>query len=315
MRIPIFLSVVALSISSSCNCGPGTASTGGRGGNGGTNNSGTGGTAGNSGVGGSLGGAPGSGGAASAETCDGIDNDRNGIIDDVDVGNDGVCDCLRIATLGVRGTAGNGDVFATWLNGKSNNGAVSLGTQTITPALLAPFQVLIVQNVLTGIHGRTFSTSEVNALREWVEGGGGLMTLIGYSSPDEIENVNRLLQPYSVAYGSTPILAKSGNMTIPVTRWVTHPVSERVTRIGVDNGYPVLGDGGVLIASEPTPGRWDVLRGVEVGRGHVLVWGDEWITFDSEWSTQASYQVERFWLNSLKWLTAQNQCQVPITIN
>ena len=28
------------------------------------------------------------------ETCDGIDNDGNGIVDDVDVGHDGVCDCL-----------------------------------------------------------------------------------------------------------------------------------------------------------------------------------------------------------------------------
>ncbi len=31
----------------------------------------------------------------SPEVCDGIDNDGNGIIDDVDVGHDGVCDCLR----------------------------------------------------------------------------------------------------------------------------------------------------------------------------------------------------------------------------
>src|SRR5690606_5076652 len=50
------------------------------------------------------------------DTCDGIDNDGNGIIDDVDVGRDGICDCLMIATLGEPGVWGEGDVFATWLD-------------------------------------------------------------------------------------------------------------------------------------------------------------------------------------------------------
>jgi len=89
----------------------------------------------------------GSSGTGSAETCDGVDNDGNGIVDDVDVGGDGVCDCLRIATLGVRGTAGQGDVFAAWLNGKSDRGATSLGSQVITPALLAGYQVIVAQDL------------------------------------------------------------------------------------------------------------------------------------------------------------------------
>src|SRR5262245_32732688 len=72
--------------------------------------------------------------------CDGIDNDGNGIIDDVDVGKDGICDCLRIATLGLAGPWGQGDVFAAWLDARSNFGATALNDQVLTPALLGQFE-------------------------------------------------------------------------------------------------------------------------------------------------------------------------------
>src|SRR5215471_12066654 len=71
------------------------------------------------------------GGHSSTEICDGIDNDGNGIIDDVDVGHDGICDCLLIATLGVPGTWGQGDVFAAWLSSRSNFGAADLNDQVL----------------------------------------------------------------------------------------------------------------------------------------------------------------------------------------
>jgi hypothetical protein len=48
------------------------------------------------------------------------------------------------------------------------------------------------------------------------------------------------------------------------------------------------------------------------GSGHIVVWGDEWITYDSEWVDVQDQQVELFWLNILKWLTPAKQCQVAI---
>jgi len=44
----------------------------------------------------------------------------------------------------------------------------------------------------------------------------------------------------------------------------------------------------------------------------VEVWGDEWITYNSEWIEHPDYQVERFWVNSIKWLSPINECQVPV---
>jgi hypothetical protein len=261
------------------------------------------------GVGGGFttGSGPGSSGSGgSPEVCDGKDNDNNGVADDIDAGGDGICDCLRIATLGEPGQWGVGDVFATWLDERSDNGAVSLGSEVLTKALLDEYQVIVAENVST--LGRTYAPEEVAALDAWVRAGGGFMTLSGYGDPSERTNANTLLTPFGISYLEQQILQKSGGSTVPVTGWQAHPVSMGVTRIGVDNGYPVSG-GGTLVASEQ---GFDMLRAVEIDAGHVLVWGDEWITYDSEWTEHPDYQVEHFWLNAIKWLTPAKECQVPV---
>jgi hypothetical protein len=49
-----------------------------------------------------------------------MDNDGNQIVDDVDVGGDGVCDCLNIGTIGSIGPWSNGgNIFETWLNART----------------------------------------------------------------------------------------------------------------------------------------------------------------------------------------------------
>jgi hypothetical protein len=134
------------------------------------------------------------------------------------------------------------------------------------------------------------------------------MTLIGYADADEIENVNLLLAPFGLSYGSQQILQKNGGSTVPISGWEAHPITEGITAVGVDNGYPVTG-GGTLFANE---GGFDVGRALEVDLGHVEVWGDEWITYNTEWTEHPDYQVERFWVNSIKWLSPIDECQVPV---
>lgn len=141
-------------------------------------------------------GAKGTGSSDPREVCDGVDNDGDGIIDNVDKNKDGVCDCLLIATLGVKGGSGQGDVLAAWLTARSDTGATDLADQTLTPELLAKFQVIVAQ-----------------------------------------------------------------------------------------------------------------------GKGHVFLWGDEWITYNSEWNDHPDYQVQLLWLNAIKWLTAAGECQVAIPPN
>jgi hypothetical protein len=256
---------------------------------------------------------------ATVEVCDGVDNDGNGIIDDVDLTGDGICDCLNIATLGYEGQWGQGDIFKNWLAGRtSNGGAVSLGSKTLTAETLAPFQVLVVQDVRPGTPGtegkgqgigRVYSDAEVEALESWVSQGGGVMTLLGYSDASEVENVNKLLAPFGLSYGSNSVLGVGDGTSKAITHWATHPIAEGVQKVGSDWGYPV--SGGTLIAWEPVEGEWDIGRVVEHGSGHVFAWGDEWITYNTEWQDRPDYQVERFWINSIKWLTVAGNCQVP----
>ena len=256
-----------------------------------------------------VGGSSGSGTAAgdgTPEACDGVDNDSNGIIDDVDKNSDGVCDCLLIATLGVKGTSGQGDVFAAWLTTRSNNGATDLGDQILTPELLAKYQVIVAQNVS---RNHAYSAEEAAALSAWVNQGGGFMTLIGYSpTPGEALNVNRLLAPFAMQYTDRQILPKIGRNTIPITMWNPHPIDTGVLQVGVDNGYPVEGMGTVIA----TGGGYDVGKVQVLGQGHVFVWGDEWVTYNSEWTGHPDYQVQLFWLNSIKWLTVAGECQIVI---
>lgn len=310
MRPRSFAFFVAVGSALVASCGGGDDSTFQDGSSSGTSGT-SGGASGSSGFGGSSGASSGSSGGAGdggGEVCDGIDNDGNGIIDDLDVGNDGVCDCLRIATLGAPGKWGQGDVFAAWLDSRSVKGAVALGGQVLDRTLLDRYQVIVAQDLST--IGRTYSPAEVTALRDWVDAGGGFLTLIGYGDPSERTNVNTLLAPFSMSYASDQILQKpNGGSTVPVTGWVAgHPVTQGVSKVGVDNGYEVVGNGLTLATEQGNT----VLKALQVGKGRVLSWGDEWITYNSEWSGHPDYQVTLFWLNMIKFLTPPQECQVAI---
>jgi hypothetical protein len=211
-----------------------------------------------------------------------------------------------IATIGAPGTSGQGDLFADWLSGQGESASGNLGDQVLTASLLAPYKILVSQDVS---HNHTYSASEVAALQAWVTAGGGFMTMLGYQAPmtpPEGTNVGLLLAPYGMSYGTVPILPDTSSAN-PVTNWVPHAVTQGITEIGFNNGFDVEGSG-TYLANEQ---GYNVLEVQVVGNGHVLMWGDEWITYDAFWSQYPQFQVKQFWQNIVDWFAPNGGCEVP----
>ena len=248
------------------------------------------------------------------EVCDRRDNDENGLVDDADVEGDGVCDCLKIASIGRPGAFGIGDLqFRTWPNAMAQNHVVPLDEAKLSADLLAEYDVLIVLNVSTvpSISGeRThhpFSEDEVDAFEDWVRAGGGAFTTAGYSGEiaAEVANVNKLLAPFGLAYSPD----KYGLDGI-VARWTEHPITEGVERVYAEAGAVPDGSSALTLATDPT--EHVALQVPKDDPAKIVVWGDEWITYASQWQAEADQQVERFWVNAITWLSREDSCQQAI---
>jgi len=187
----------------------------------------------------------------------------------------------------------------------------------LTAELLAPLQVIVVLHASTiaAVNegaGRmapahhAFSAAEASAFGAWVQAGGGVMTTIGYNGDEaaEVVNVNLLLGSVGMGYSTTNL-----DLTDDVEAWVEHPVTMGVSTIFTDNGVEPSGGGTVVARGNDNRVALEVMQ---AGGGRVVVWGDEWITYDSEWADVQGQQVELFWLNILKWLSPPLTCQVPI---
>ena len=271
--------------------------------------------------------------------------------------------CPPTATIGITGVWGatysNGSsgvvvtpgdsAFTTWLTTRGTNCVVQnldiTGGNYLTATRIAPYQILIVLDIYhtqaeknsffntkrtyTGYPAypgtqRAIQASEVNAVANWVNNGGGLMTTIGIASTAaEMANANLLLNSFGIAYSVTNVDILPGNTTVttfstaaPIASQITAgvktlPVSGAASIEGPSGGnLPINSITFSLYASAPNGGGRGGFGGgvyalgvatIVNGVGHVNVWGDETITYDSAWSNSA-YQVQTYWNNVLTWL-------------
>ncbi len=289
----------------------GTAATGGdagAGGAGGAAAAGNGGVAGTGvagsvGVGGSL--TIDSGSCTPNETsetlCDGLDNDCDGKVDNVDVGGDGICDCLRLGIIGSPGTLPSAN-FQAWLaaRGTKVERKHTTGSEPFDAAFLNNYDVLVIDRL-----PRPYTAAEAAALETWVDAGGGFISMTGYTNtPDPDFLPNALLAPFGLEY-VPPLLIED------VTNFTPHPVTQGLSLVTFNGGYEVRDNGAGLGTSTPiarvTAGPVAVAH--ERGMGRAVAWGDEWITFDSEWQTIP--EIETLWINVFAWIGPRNSCEVP----
>lgn len=241
-------------------------------------------------------------------TCDGIDNDCNGRVDDVDVGGDGFCDCLGICIIGERGNRPDANIEDRISDRGVDVARVFLDRPSVvTDALLAGYNVLIIDQM-----ERPLSEDESAAVERFVlDSGGGLITLIGYANGSESADRERhrtssVLSPFGLEYRGG-YLYSSGIIPDFDT---THPVSAGIVNVNFNGGIaPHDAEGrGLTEVFATVSGDNAGLAHQTAGAGRIIMWGDEWITFDSDWT--GFDDTERFWAQMLDWVTPDDQCEV-----
>ena len=238
----------------------------------------------------------------SPEVCNDLDDNCNNIVDDVDAGGDGICDCLSIALFGNKG-ANPASQFEAWLEAQGTQvDRIQTMNVPIDQATLDKYDIIILDRLI-----RAYSPQEAALIEGWVGNNGGLMSMTGYTGgPNDVNFPNSILGPMGLTYNNS-----MGIISGPVTNWVPHPISDMITSVTFLGGFyiNVMNDGvgmNTVVATLP-PGPVAVAQ-VRKG-GKVFVWGDEWIEFDSEW--QNVPQIKKLWANILGWLSPQNFCTIP----
>jgi hypothetical protein len=261
-----------------------------------------------------------------------------------DAGN---CSCMNIASLGkvahYGGNSDSTDAFQQYLNTKSN-ARLTLQTAraTITPELLAPYDIVILQALedseYTGFW--SYSADEIRTLSDWVKAGNALIALTGYGGDaEEVGPDNQLLAFAGISYGTADTFVSCPDSycyctdsSIPFSAWTPGMfLGEHMTApnggpgaVGLLHGRPITCTDSPdapcqVVARDPQAGIVGVAK--QVGKGRVFVWSDEWVTYTSQWGAVNThgadcaghtageiYDVPQFWFNVIHWLLPDASC-------
>jgi hypothetical protein len=235
--------------------------------------------------------------------CDGIDDDCNGKIDDVDVGKDGICDCVRIGLVGRPGYYGSNN-FQAWLQARGTTVTRIQETTNdpLTAQQLAPFDMVILDWLQ-----RPYTAAESQTFAQWLESGHGALALSGFAGDYEVERPNSLMKVVGLTFGIVTTFEGKETVTDFTT---THPIARGVSAVTFNGGSEVFSGVPTVAGTLTSVARLaprDVLVAHEGTAARAAAFGDEWIEFDSEW--RALPDIERLWANLVGFLAPR--CTVP----
>lgn len=239
----------------------------------------------------------------SPEICDDIDNDCDDQIDNVDVGKDGICDCLNIALVGNQGANPSAE-FQLWLEAQGTE-VDRINTNPNEPldkATLNKYDIIILDYLV-----RSYTVDEAMTTQTWVEAGGGLMSMTGFTNAQfAADRPNSLIKPMGLSYNTS-----KGFFSGPVTQFVAHPITMGLTSISFFGGLfiDIVNDGVGVNKTIMTLPQGPVGVVQDRKNGRLFIFGDEWVEFDSEWKNIP--QIKQFWVQTLSWLGPKESCQVP----
>jgi hypothetical protein len=281
----------------------------------------------------------------------------------------GDCTCINVASIGHEGVWGPCSTDSTtalqnWLNTQSTAKVDNYDTAkpTLTPAFLAQYDVILLQwMVASGQKDDdgapwVFSASEITALQDWVNGGGGIIALSGYqcngmgctiydttatnqllSFTDISLNADDMLDPATVGCqdcycwgGSLPLGGPVGDAGVAPSygSWgQSSPIGAHLSDVGEYIGRSIHSTSATV---DNTDGTHQFAVHEQVGKGHVFVFGDEWVTYSGEWLGTATclsasmftnpsdpcyeksaaevFQIPQFWYNAIKYASSSVEC-------
>jgi hypothetical protein len=309
-------------------------------------------------------------GFGSAITQGGLENDsgRPSRCDDA-----GHCSCIAIASIGHEGVWGpcssdSTTAFQDWLNTQSTAHVDNFDTTkpTLNADFLSHYDVIIlqwmVQNGQKDNDGApwVFTSDEINALKTWVNNGGGVIALNGYqcnnsgctiydttatnqllSFTDVKFNSDDVLDPQNVTCqdcycwgGSMPLGGPIGDGGAPnVGVWdPASTIGAHVSDVGAYVARSIDSTSATVdCADAPGAGTHKYAVHEQIGQGHLVAYGDEWITYSGEWlgtgpclgdggvfgnsydpcyqkSPTQIFQISQFWYNAIKYAASSVQC-------
>ncbi len=264
------------------------------------------------------------------------------------------CYCLRMAVIGTYDSAASkNDVsaFVEWLNTKSNAIVTMVSSKpTIDAAFLADYDILLFLNQAQTKDGPfwSYGASEADALREWLEAGGGMITVTGFNgnvTTQEVAAINSIMEPATGmsynndVYLSEPELPNNNYCwegAVPITTWADHDIAREVTRIAAFWGSSINAPDGATVvatAADATSVTDNALVAVDIGKGRALALADEWPLFTNVWLPGTNqqttpnpydpcydtdleqwnyaefyFQHPQFWYNAIWWTAPENNC-------
>jgi hypothetical protein len=277
-----------------------------------------------------------------------------------------LCSPVRILSLGQpakyganSGSTDNTDAFQAFMNSNTKGTATMQMLETfthITDLDLSNYDVIILQALYTNPYDTTnglwtYNAADAAALYDWVNNkGGAIIAMSGYFSDSTVEIVplNQLLAPFGITYdgdntytsNDCPNTPNSGTLcycaygSIPFNNWNTQvpDITRNLGKVGVFMGRSITCPGAdcqIVGTNNVDTAAQTKIAGVAkvVGKGRVFAWGDEWVTYTSQWgltpdpqydnattyaqcvgyTPHTSYTVPQFWYNVFRWV-AQTTC-------
>jgi hypothetical protein len=279
-----------------------------------------------------------------------------------DAGNCTLCDPVRILSIGQpakyganSGSSDNTDAFQAFMNSNTKGTATMDMVTTfrpITASDLSNYDVVILQGLYTNVYDPngiwSYTSADATALYDWVsDQGGALIAMSGYFSDNAVETqpLNQLMAPFGITFDSDttytssdcpnpPDLCYCAYGSIPFDTWTdaVPDITKNLQKVGVFMGRSITCTGSdcQVVATDGVDNNAQTnIVGVAktVGNGRVFAWGDEWVTYTSQWgltpdpqyddattyaqcvgyTPMTSYTVPQFWYNVFRWV-AQTSC-------